>query len=228
MTLCAAPDFGPVTITRLLAHFEQDAVKVLAADDSALRVCLTAAKIAKLRRFLDRFDAADHQRRLTERGARFVLRGEADYPPGLAQLSDAPPGLYVAGEAKFPAINLAIVGTRHASAYGRRIARTWAQRLAGAGVGIVSGLALGIDAEAHAGAMEAGGFTAAVLGGGLDIVYPPENRALRDQIIAQGLLLSEFHLGRRVDRQSFPQRNRLVSGMCDAVLVVESARRAAV
>jgi len=155
-------------------------------------------------------------------GARFVLRDEADYPPALRHINDAPPGLYLWGPGKLPTATLAIIGTRHASVYGRRIARTWAQRLASAGIGIVSGLALGIDAEAHAGALDASGMTAAVLGGGLDIVYPPENAALRERIIGHGLLISEFHLGRRVDRQSFPQRNRLVSGMCDAVLVIES------
>jgi len=107
--------------------------------------------------------------------------------------------------------------------YGKRMARKIASELANAGICVVSGMARGIDSEAHAGAIEAGGHTVAFLGSGLDIIYPPENLELYRKIISSGAVLSEFPLGRRADRRTFPMRNRLVAGVSLGVLVIESA-----
>lgn len=155
--------------------------------------------------------------------AQFVYQGEEGYPLNLKNLEDAPIGVYGAGDwavLKKPCI--AIVGSRRATLYGQKIARQLGHDLAQAGCCIVSGLALGIDAAAHEGALDAGGATVAVLGCGLDVVYPPENLALYKKIAQKGLLFSEFYPGRRADRQTFPRRNRLVSGLSRGVIVVES------
>ncbi len=117
---------------------------------------------------------------------------------------------------------MAIVGSRRTTLYGQAVAKKFGAELARLGFCVVSGLARGIDTAAHEGALSAGGRTAAVLGCGIDIVYPPENLDLYRRIAAEGAVLSEFPFGRRADRQSFAMRNRIVAGMCEATIVVES------
>ena len=158
-------------------------------------------------------------------GARLVLWGNAEYPQPLAAISGAPAALYVAGclEAlKTP--QLAMVGARSASPLGRSIARELAGSLAQVGLTITSGLAAGIDAASHEGALAAGGRTVAVLGTGLDRVYPPENAGLAARIRAAGALVSEFPPRTRPRPQNFPQRNRVISGLALGTLVVEAAQ----
>ncbi len=155
--------------------------------------------------------------------SRFVYQQEAAFPHALRQLSDTPIGLYAAGA--WEHLNrpcVAIVGSRNSTVYGRKMAQQIAFELAKAGCCIVSGLALGIDGAAHQGALEAGGATAAVLGCGLDVLYPPEHKELYARILQSGLLLSEFPPGRRADKQTFPRRNRLISGLSRGVVVIES------
>lgn len=155
--------------------------------------------------------------------AQFAYQEETLYPEALKRMEDAPIGIYAAGTwAHLNKPCIAIVGSRRATLYGRKMAKRLAYDLAQAGCCIVSGLALGIDAEAHEGALEATGATIAVLGCGLDIVYPSEHKALYERIHKEGLLLSEFSPGRRADRQTFPRRNRLVSGLSRGLIVVES------
>ena len=148
------------------------------------------------------------------------------YPPLLTQIAPAPALLYVRGEAgALAAPQLAMVGSRSPTASGRRTAEQFAAFLARAGLTITSGLALGIDAACHQGALRAGGKTIAVLGSGLDQVYPPENSALAARIAAQGAVLSEFPPGTAPLRANFPRRNRLISGLAMGTLVVEATRR---
>ncbi|MCU0760581.1 MAG: DNA-processing protein DprA [Steroidobacteraceae bacterium] len=148
------------------------------------------------------------------------------YPPRLAALAAAPPVLWVRGAvASLSAPQLAVVGSRHPTALGRRTAREFAYHFASAGLAITSGLALGIDAASHDGALLAGGRTIAVLGTGLDTMYPTENAALAERIVdGGGTLLSEFPPRTEPRRANFPQRNRLISGLSLGVLVVEAAR----
>ena len=149
------------------------------------------------------------------------------YPARLADISSAPHLLWVRGDvAALSRPQLAIVGSRHPTAGGRRTAREFAHHFARSGLAITSGLALGIDAASHDGALLAGGSTLAVLGTGLDTCYPPENRALAERIVASrdGALVSEFPPGTPPRRANFPQRNRLISGLALGVLVVEAAR----
>jgi DNA processing protein len=158
-------------------------------------------------------------------GARLLLWGEADYPPALAAIGGAPAALYVMGEvAALKAPQLAMVGARRASPLGRAIAREFAGALANAGLIITSGLALGIDAASHEGALAAGHQTVAVLGAGIARLYPAENAPLAERIRAAGALVSEFPPRFGPKRQNFPQRNRVISGLALGTLVVEAAR----
>src|SRR6185437_8111694 len=148
------------------------------------------------------------------------------YPPQLAAIADAPALLYVQGDARtLCAAQLAMVGTRRPTGIGARIARGFAADLAQAGLVITSGLALGIDAASHDGALAAAGRTIAVLGRGLDGIYPPEHADLAARIAAQGALVSEFPPGTPPRRGNFPRRNRLISALSRGVLVVEAARQ---
>lgn len=159
-------------------------------------------------------------------GARLLLWGEADYPPALAAIHGAPAALYVMGEvAALKAPQLAIVGARRASPLGRAIAREFAGALANAGLVITSGLALGIDAASHEGALAAGHRTVAVLGAGIARLYPAENAPLAERIRAAGALVSEFPPRFGPRPQNFPQRNRVISGLALGTLVVEAAEK---
>lgn len=157
-------------------------------------------------------------------GARLIVLGDPEHPPRLAALDPPPPVLWVRGDASLLARDaVAIVGARIASAGGQRIARGLAQQLGEAGFVIVSGLARGIDAAAHAGSLPTG--TVAVLGGGVDDVYPPDNAALYEQIVDQGAVVSESPIGARAQARDFPRRNRVISGLSRGVVVVEAEIR---
>lgn len=170
------------------------------------------------RALFDRLDAAN---------IRVVFREGAGYPPLLRTLDDAPQLLFVQGVADLSdPLTFAIVGARNGSSYGRAMAEEIAGAIAGAGVTVVSGFARGIDSAAHRGALKAGGRTVAVLGCGTDILYPPENGALREQILeAGGSLVSEYGPGMPPLAGNFPRRNRLISGMSRGVLLAEAAPR---
>lgn len=161
-----------------------------------------------------------------ERGIRVLTPGMAEYPPGLREIHDPPPVLYCRGEV-LPADEraVAVVGTRRATRYGLRQTELLTRGLAAAGVTIVSGLARGVDGVAHRAAVEAGGRTLAVLAGGLSRIYPPEHEGLAEGVAARGALLAEAPPPMPPMSGSFPQRNRIVSGMSLAVLVIEAAER---
>ncbi|HEY6515553.1 MAG TPA: DNA-processing protein DprA [Steroidobacteraceae bacterium] len=156
-------------------------------------------------------------------GARLLLWGEADYPQALAAISGAPAALYVMGDAEaLKAPQLAMVGARRASPLGRAIAWEFAGALANAGLIVTSGLAVGIDAASHEGALAAGRRTVAVLGAGIARMYPAENARLAERIRAAGALVSEFPPRSGPRPQNFPQRNRVISGLALGTLVVEA------
>ncbi|MDR1435948.1 MAG: DNA-protecting protein DprA [Puniceicoccales bacterium] len=156
-------------------------------------------------------------------GSEFIAQFNGAYPPKLKALRDAPIGLHCAGRSFPEGKSVAIVGTRKCSFAGERTAHEFAKVLAENGMATISGLAEGIDAAAHAGTLAANGHTVAVLGCGLDVVYPPDNLALHGEIRSRGTLVSEFPFGRRADRRSnFAIRNRIITGLADAVIVVES------
>jgi DNA processing protein len=153
-----------------------------------------------------------------------ISAGDLRYPTALAAIYDPPPMLWVQGEAAAllaPAV--AIVGSRAASPYALEVARRLGADLARRSVTVVSGMARGVDSAAHRGAIEGGGLTVAVFGCGIDIIYPPEHRALAGRITERGALVSEFHLGMPPLKHHFPRRNRIISGLSLAVVVVEAA-----
>ncbi|XFA73173.1 DNA-processing protein DprA [Thermosynechococcaceae cyanobacterium Okahandja] len=153
--------------------------------------------------------------------------GGSGYPPLLTEIPDPPPLLYYGGKWAPKAANppqgaIALVGTRDPSEYGRRWARKLGHCLGQAGFVVVSGMAAGIDAEAHWGCLESGGVTLAVLATGVDMIYPPENETLYWQLVQRGALLSEYSRGTPPDRAQFPRRNRIIAGLCRAVIIVEA------
>jgi DNA processing protein len=161
---------------------------------------------------------------LTRVGGRLLCWGEPCYPPALGEIEDAPPVLSVLGAPDLLARPIiAVVGARNASANGRRLARELAAGLGEGGLVVVSGLARGIDASAHLGALDTG--TAGVVAGGVDVVYPEENRGLHEALQRQGAIVAELPLGSEPQARHFPRRNRIISGMALGVLVVEAAAR---
>ena len=159
---------------------------------------------------------------------RRIRLGTPWYPDFLAAIPDPPPGIWLRGAAE-PEIldrpSVAIVGARACSSYGRSVARTLGRELAAAGLVVVSGLARGIDGEAHRGALEAGGITVAVLGCGIDRDYPAAHRELAQRIGERGLLVSEYEVGVEPAPWRFPARNRIIAGLCTATVVVEARER---
>ncbi|HEX6971617.1 MAG TPA: DNA-processing protein DprA [Limnochordia bacterium] len=171
-----------------------------------------AARVAAEKEALARIDA------------RIVTARDAEYPKRLEHLPDPPPVLFCRGRALAAGTAVAIVGTRRASENGRQAAFDLAFQLAGGGCAVISGMARGIDAAAHAGALAAGGPTVAVLGCGLDVLYPPQHRQLAARIANAGTLITEFPCGTPPERSHFPRRNRIIAALAAAVAVVEAPR----
>jgi DNA processing protein len=170
----------------------------------------------------EHFDLGREEEWMARSRADFITTRDPAYPRLLKEIHDPPIGLYRKGRYDFAQPGVAIVGSRRTTLYGQNVAKKFGAELARLGFCVVSGLARGIDTAAHEGALSVGGKTAAVLGCGIDIIYPPENLELYRRIEAEGAVLSEFPFGRRADRQSFAMRNRIVAGMCEATIVVES------
>ena len=174
------------------------------------------------------FDAAGYERQLAARGYRFVARSAQGFPSLLEAIHDPPAGLFLRGEAQLELLSrpaVAVVGARACSGYGASVARSLGRELARAGLVVVSGMARGIDAEAHRGALEAGGPTVAVFGCGIDRDYPAAHAELARRIAANGLLVSEYAPGVEPAPWRFPARNRIVAGLCAATVVVEARER---
>ncbi len=209
---------GPMTFFRL--------VKFCGSVAKALEMAPGISKRggrAKPIRIATRADAEREYKALTAFGATLLLYGEESYPRLLQQINDAPPILTVKGHTHLVTNTnlIGMVGARNASVNGCNFARKLAGDLGAAGYGIVSGLARGIDASVHRGSLATG--TIAVIGGGINNVYPPENAALFEEITAQGLLISELPYGAEPHARSFPGRNRIIAGMSRGVVVVEAS-----
>jgi DNA processing protein len=226
--LCIAARAPGLTAAQLVALASADpglAVLERATRDSLAPFVLPNAARAWFAKWDAARIAAD-ERWLDSAGVTLLPATSPLYPPLLAQLPDAPAVLYVRGNAGILSDpQLAMVGSRNPTAGGRDTARVFAGFFARAGLVITSGLALGIDAASHEGALAAGGITIGVLGCGLDDLYPPEHRGLAERICATGAVLSEFPPGTPPRRENFPQRNRIIAGLAAGTLVVEAARR---
>ena len=183
-------------------------------------------KAALLEASAENYDVIAEYGRMTERGILFAAVGDKEYPMKLAAIPGAPGALYYVG--KLPHNDektIAVIGARNCSEYGRAMAKQFGEVLAEAGVSIISGMARGIDGIAQQAALDAGGYSLAVLGCGVDICYPPENRSLYEKLIAKGGICSEYPPGIEPRAMLFPPRNRIISGLCDGVLVVEARER---
>ncbi|MBT8409075.1 MAG: DNA-processing protein DprA, partial [Alphaproteobacteria bacterium] len=209
---------GPTTFHRLLSEHGSAAAALAALPDIA-----HAAGVAKYQPCT--LQAAEDELLSGARaGARLVACTEADYPPLLRELPDAPPLLWAMGDLSLLARPMvAMVGARSASSLGIRMARKLAAELSGSGFVVVSGLARGIDTEAHKAALQGG--TIAVMAGGVDVVYPAQNTVLAQEISETGLRLAEQPMHMTPQARHFPMRNRIISGLCRAVIVVEAAAK---
>jgi DNA processing protein len=222
--LKAVPGIGSVTFRRLLERFDTPEAALAAAPRDLAGVrgatppVVEAIREGSWRRF-----AEEECRRLVGSGARLVTFTSADYPKSLFEIPDPPPFLYVRGTLRSSETAMAVVGSRRATSYGIMTTTRLAEALAGQGIAVVSGMARGVDTAAHKGALKAGGRTIGVLGCGIDKVYPPENRALFEEVPRNGCLVSEFPLGTLPLAENFPRRNRIISGLSRGVLVVEAA-----
>ena len=218
-------------IAAVLDARERRAGGLLALDDEAFVAAVAGHRREEAERFLARFDASGARDDLDARGVTAVCRHSRAYPTRLLQLSDPPAALFMKGQIALvlPLLSrgplVALVGSRRPTPYGTEMARSLGRGLARAGIGVVSGLALGIDAAAHIGCLEGEGAPVAVLGGGPDVAYPRTNRGLHARIGRDGLLLSEVPPGRRPYRWSFPARNRIMAGLAEVTVVVEAAER---
>jgi DNA processing protein len=223
VVLTMVPGIGPAAFRRLLEQFGEAEAAWRARPAELASVGLERKTLEALLLLRERLDPEREWERLQALGLQVLALDDPEYPAALREIADPPPLLFVKGTLEpVDRWSVAIVGTRRATAYGRQATERLAADLAAAGVTVVSGLARGIDTYAHRAALQAGGRTIAVLGNGLDTVYPPENRALAAEIAAQGALVTEFPLGVRPDAVNFPRRNRIVAGLCVGTLVVEA------
>jgi DNA processing protein len=230
LTLKGVPGVGNLLFKRLHDHFGSPPAVLAASRDQLLAVKGVSPRIA------DHIATANRRQRAPDEvhaeidlayhhGFHLLTLSDPAYPPLLLELPDPPPLLYVNGRLHPDALLIAMVGSRKATRYGLETAQKIARDLASRGVGVVSGMARGIDGSAHEGALAAEGYTVAVLGSGLLQVYPREHSGLYDRIAASGAVISEFPLNAPPEGRHFPARNRIISGMALGVVVVEAAER---
>jgi DNA processing protein len=182
----------------------------------------------RFERFFRAFDSERYLADLAARGLWFVSRSSADFPPLLRELHDPPPGLFLRGGSEGELLKrqaVAVVGARACSSYGAQVARLLGRELAAAGLVVLSGLARGVDGEAHRGALESGGLTVAVLGCGVDRDYPAAHARLAGRVCERGLVVSEYAPGVEPAPWRFPARNRIIAGLAAATVVVEARER---
>ena len=218
------PNIGPVRVRALLEAFGEPQAILSAGASQLKKVHGVGEEVAQsIARWRELADLNGELKRIDKHGAHVLTQQDAAYPAHLKEIASPPLVLYVQGRLD-PRDNrsVAIVGSRRTTHYGREAAQRLAIQLAHCGLTIVSGGARGIDTAAHEGALKIKGRTVCVFGAGLDVIYPPENKDLFDQIAGNGALLSEFPFGTKPDKQTFPMRNRIVSGMSLGLLVVEA------
>lgn len=215
---------GPRRIRKLLRKFPDiDDVKQLTIFDLCQIKGITRTIAENIRNIETGYgiEALENSDKIS---SRYFTYWDAEYPEILKTVYDAPVGVFVLGKL----INIqciSVVGTRSPTSYGKKISKMMTEKLVSAGLGIVSGFARGVDTLCHRTAVNRGGYTAAVLGNGLDICYPAENRELRNQLIDNGCIISEFVPGTKPDAVNFPKRNRIISGLSSGTLVIEAGKK---
>ena len=217
------PGIGPARFQALLDHFGDLEAAWEAPVYELRRAGLDRRSIDSLLETRSKISLDGEMEKIERAGVQVLTRQDETYPPQLRHIHSPPPVLYVKGELR-PEDEwaVAVVGTRRATVYGKEATRTLASDLARNGVTIVSGLARGIDAQAHRAALEARGRTIAVFGSGIDIIYPPEHKKLAQAIVENGALVTEYALGTPPEGSNFPPRNRIISGLSLGVVIVEA------
>ncbi len=230
LALKQVPGVGNLLFKRLIEVYKKPEAVFDASEKDLAKVAGLSIHLARAIHAFDDFDAVDRELEALEKASVALLTlSDPAYPAQLAAIYDPPPVLYVKGlllngkgdpEGEAPAI--AVVGTRKATAYGRRVTERLCHALSEQGIAIVSGFARGVDGIAHRAALSAGGQTIAVLGCGVDCIYPPEHKKLYHEMVEKGAIVSEFPLGTPPVAHNFPKRNRIISGLSLGCLVVEA------
>lgn len=225
LALKLVPGLGTRTSAKLLERFRTPQAVFRASRTELEAAGVSGAVAQSIASGCTFEDAAAQQEKMIAAGAVLVTMADPNYPAALKEIFDPPVTLFARGRVELlRELSLGVVGTRRPTPYGLAVAERLAGDLAHAGLAIGSGMARGVDSAAHRGALAAGGDTIAVLGCGVDVVYPSENKKLAAEIAAKGLLLSEFPMGATAFPQNFPVRNRIISGLSVGVLVVEGAQ----
>ena len=228
LALNLLPGIGPIRVRRLIQHFGGAEGVLRAPQNKLTAVSGIGSEIASMiASWEDHVDLQGELASIKSRGITLLTPEDSAWPPPFHHLPDAPLLLYVWGNVlETDSRSLAVVGSRKTTHYGRDCTHKLSFQLAHMGLTVISGLARGIDTAAHEGALAAEGRTIAVLGSGLGQVYPPENMALAERIAdGNGAVVSEFPINTSPTRYTFPQRNRIVAGWCEGILVVECAKR---
>ncbi|HTS17236.1 MAG TPA: DNA-processing protein DprA [Verrucomicrobiae bacterium] len=216
---------GPIRVRALLERFREPQAILSATKSELMQVEGVGEEVARsITGWREKVDLDAELQRIEKAGVKVVTREDADYPKNLREIYDPPIVLYAKGAfAERDALSIGIVGSRRTTLYGQDMARKLAYQLGRVGVTVVSGLARGIDSAAHQGTLQAKGRTVAVIGCGIDIVYPAENDKLAQEIVEKGgAVVTEFPFGVKPDKQNFPMRNRIISGWSLGVVVVEA------
>ncbi len=222
--LSLVPGVGSKRFMSLLNHFGSPASVFAASLKELEKIPDIGQMTAQSIKSFSSWEEVEKQcLRVGQDGIRFITYKSGEYPPALKNIYDPPPYLFIKGEFKKEDSNaLAVVGTRAPSPYGKLIAEKITRELSGKGITIVSGFARGVDSISHHFALESGGRTIAVFGSGLDVIYPPENKNLAQRVEESAALISEFLLGTEPEGTNFPKRNRLISGLCLGVIIIEA------
>ncbi len=228
LAFSVSPGVGPKRFTSLLQFFKSAERAWSASQKELENLGIGPATYAKFDNFRASFDIQAYKHFIQKLSVTFISQNDSLYPKSLLKLSDPPIGLFIKGNTEcLTSLNssIAIVGSRKMTNYGASVTRLFAGQLAEQGITIISGMALGVDAVAHRAAVEVGGRTIAVLGNGVDLPYPSENRAIYASILEKGgMILSEYPPGTPPTKGSFPARNHIIAGLSNAVLVTEASK----
>jgi DNA processing protein len=226
LRLSSVPRIGPQKIRALIAHFKTPDDVFHASARELMTVPGIDKKLASniLHHTTEEKFADEQLKRLNKLGGRIITLWDKEYPDLLRKIYDPPAFLFILGKFReADARSLALVGTRHPTPYGHSVAESLTRDLAQHSITIISGLARGVDTIVHSTALKCGTRTIAVIGSGLDVPYPPENKKLMEHIAEEGAVISEFPMGTKPDAPNFPRRNRIISGLTLGTIVVESA-----
>lgn len=222
--LCSFPGMGNRQL-RMLVELCGDAGRVYFASTDEWKQVLNDKQVENLKRFTEGWRPEAEYMKLQEKGIRLVTLMDPGYPGRLREIPDAPYGLFVRGQIPGEEQAVAVIGARDCSQYGAFVARKLGESLGRYGITVVSGMARGVDGISQQAALDAGGNSWGVLGSGVDVCYPPQNRELYDRLPVRGCLVSSYPLGTPALSRNFPPRNRIVSGLADAVIVVEAREK---